>query len=112
MKEKSSERKIVRKALINSSALSRIKWLKNLSLIKAELKSESFPKSSQEGFRIGIALMAQGWKSIRDNIKSGISYPDEQDLKKEIKKILTKFSMLDARLIENWKNERKRFIGK
>jgi hypothetical protein len=44
-------------------------WLKGFKKVKAELRRERFPRSAQEGFSIGIMLMAHGLEELKNNIK-------------------------------------------
>ena len=112
MRKKKPGIREAKKTIVKSSPLSKVRWLRKLALVKIELRKENFPQSTEEGFRIGIALMAQGLKSIVADIKRRIPNADSQAIMKETKRIFAKFSMLDTRLIQNWQDERKKLIRK
>lgn len=86
-------------------------WFRRIDLVKAEMKAVRFPRTAQEGFSqcAELSETALGW--FRQSIRDGHPGASEEEVEKERRRLLARFSAAEARWIAKWKEERDRYFG-
>jgi len=85
-------------------------WLRRLDLVKAEMKTVQFPRTAQEGFRQCAALSETARRWFWESIRADHPRASDEDIEKERRLLLARFSAAEARRIAKWKKERDRYF--
>jgi hypothetical protein len=85
-------------------------WLRRLDLVKAELKTVRFPKTAAEGFRQCAELSATMRRWFVDSIRQEHPGWSEEQIERERRLLLARFSAAQERWIKKWKEERDRYF--
>jgi hypothetical protein len=85
-------------------------WLRRLDLVKAELKTVRFPKTAAEGFRQCAELSETARRWFLDSIRQEHPGASEEEIEKERRLLLARFSAAEARWIARWKEESDRYF--
>jgi hypothetical protein len=85
-------------------------WLRRLDLVKAELKTVRFPRTAQEGFRQCAMLSATARRWFLDSIRQEHPRWSQEQIERERRLILARFSAAETRWIAKWKKERDRYF--
>jgi hypothetical protein len=85
-------------------------WLRRLDVVKAEMKSVRFPRTSQQGFRQCAELSESARRWLRDSIRADHAGASEEEVEKERRLLLARFSAAQARWIPRWKKELDRYF--
>src|SRR5438094_338779 len=78
-------------------------WLRRLDLVKAEMKTVRFPRTAQEGFDQCAELSETARRWFRESIRADHPGASDEDIEKERRLLLARFSAAQARWIEKWK---------
>ena len=87
-------------------------WLRGLARVKAELKTTQFPRSAQEGFRQCAMLSADALRLLRQSVGKSRPGANQEQLDREIGRLLARFAHADARWVGRWRRERARYFGR
>lgn len=85
-------------------------WLRQLDLVKAEMKTVQFPHTAAEGFRQCLMLSETARRWLLQAIRDEHPGANDEQIEKERQLLLARFSAADARQIERWKKERDRYF--
>jgi hypothetical protein len=85
-------------------------WLQRLDLVKAEMKTVRFPGTAQEGFDQCAKLSETARHWFRESIRADHPGASDEDIEKERRLLLARFSAAEARRIAKWKRERDRYF--
>jgi len=85
-------------------------WLKRLHIVKSEMKSVRFPHTAQEGFHQCAELSETARRWFRESIRADHPGASEEEIEKERRLLLARFSAAEARRIAKWKRERDRYF--
>jgi hypothetical protein len=85
-------------------------WLRRLDLVKAEMKTVQFPRTAQEGFRQCAELSETALRWFVDSIRQDHPGASEEEIEKERRLLLARFSAAEARRMSKWKKERDRYF--
>jgi hypothetical protein len=85
-------------------------WLRRLDLVKAEMKTVKFPRTAAEGFRQCAMLSETARRWFLDSIRQEHPGWSEEEIEKERRLLLARFSAAEARWIVKWKEERDRYF--
>ncbi len=80
-------------------------WLKGLKKVKEELRGERWPQSAQEGFSIGISLMAHALEDLKKNMQKKMPGANGRRIQLEIRRTLLRFNKTDSRWIARYKRD-------
>ncbi len=80
-------------------------WFRRLGLVKAEMKTVRFPGTAQEGFRQCLELSETAQRWFRHSIRDGHPGAREEEIEKERRLLLARFSAAEARRLAKWKKE-------
>ncbi len=78
-------------------------WLRNLKKVKEELENERWPRSAQEGFFTGTALMTHALEQIKKDIKARMPGANDARIELEFSRMLIRFNKMDERWISRHK---------
>jgi len=85
-------------------------WLRRLDLVKAELKSARFPLTAQEGFRRCAELSERTRRLFWESIQADHPVAGNEEIERERRMRLARFSAAQTRWIMKWKKERDRYF--
>jgi len=85
-------------------------WLRRLDLVKAEMKTVRFPRTTQEGFRQCAELSETARRWFRESIRADHPEASEEEIESERRLLPARFSAAQARQIAKWKKERDRYF--
>jgi hypothetical protein len=74
------------------------------------MKTVQFPRTAQEGFRQCAALSEMARRWFRESIRADHPTASDEDIEKERRLLLARFSAAEARRIAKWKKERDRYF--
>lgn len=80
-------------------------WFRRIDLVKAEMKAVRFPRTAQEGFSqcAELSETALGW--FRQSIRDDHPGASEEEVERERRLLLARFSAAETRQITRWKKE-------
>ena len=78
--------------------------------MKAELRGQRWPRTSEEGFRQAIGLMAIAFITLTSEIQTKMPKASKSELQEAIFKELARLGRVDARWVYRWKIERARYF--
>lgn len=81
-------------------------WLRRLKWVDRRARAEPGVWSAEASFRTGLALMAHALNSLRAGIRSERSHATEEEIEREMRRLLAQFAQLDDRWITRWRQER------
>lgn len=87
-------------------------WCRRIGLVKAEMKTVRFPRTTQEGFRQCAELSETARRWFRESIRGDHPGASEEEIEEERRLLLARFSAAETRRIAEWKKERGRYFGK
>jgi hypothetical protein len=85
-------------------------WLRRLQIVKAEMKSVRFPRSAQEGFRQCGELSDTARRLFWESIRADHPEASDEEIEKERRLLLARFSAAEVRWLAKWKKERDRYF--
>lgn len=85
-------------------------WFRRIGLVKAEMKTVRFPRTTQEGFRQCAELSETARRWLRESIRDDHPGASEEEIEKERCLLLARLSAAEARHIARWKKERDRYF--
>ncbi len=85
-------------------------WLRKLSRVKADLRGGRWPRTTEEGLRQAIGLMALAYQILTNQIKTKMPRASKSMIQKAVLREVAHFSKLDARWVQRWKIERKKYF--
>ena len=85
-------------------------WMRRLDLVKAEMKTVRFPATAQEGFRQCEELTKTALRWFRQSIRDSHPGASEEEIERERRLLLVRFSAAEARCIAKWKKECDRYF--
>ena len=81
------------------------RWLKQLSLVKAELQGVRFPQTPEEGLRQCAELSALSLRLLQDKIKNRQGRADHRHAALRMQRLLARLSQADSRRISRWRRD-------
>jgi hypothetical protein len=85
-------------------------WFRRIGLVKAEMKAVRFPRTAQEGFRQCAELSETMRRWFQESIRGDHPGAGEEEIEKERRLLLARFSAAEGRLTAKWKKERGRYF--
>ena len=85
-------------------------WFRRLDLVKAEMKTVRFPRTAQEGFSQCVELSETARRWFRQSIRDGHPGTSKDEIEKERRLWLARFSAAESRRMTKWKKERDRYF--
>jgi len=83
-------------------------WFRRLDLVKAEMRAVQFPRTAQEGFSQCVELSETAGRWFRQSIRDAHPGAGEEEIEKERRLLLARFSAAESRRITRWKKELER----
>ncbi len=86
-------------------------WLRRLHLVKAEMKTVRFPRTTQAGFRQCVELSETADRWLRQSIRDSHPGVSEEEIEKERRLLLARSCTAETRRIKTWNKELGRYFG-
>ena len=87
-------------------------WLRRLDQVKAELRGVRFPRTAEEGFWQCAELSAAALRLLREEVRKSHPGASEGQVEREMRRLLARFSAVDARWMARWRKERAHYFGR
>ena len=85
-------------------------WFRRIGLVKADMKTVRFPRTAQEWFRQCAQLSETAGRWFRESIRDDHPGAGAEEVEKERRLLLARFSAAEARRILKWKKELDRYF--